>query len=142
MTPGPSGAFEITSDSTTWSAGLGARARTAARAERSWLKASQRPAKYALVTSSSRSMTTGVNVRLFLRKWSAMSPSLDEPGWMQIVAPFRSMTDRTFDALRTMNPVPSYQLMAGNSMPSWTSRWKVTVVLRERMSTSPDWSAV
>src|SRR5262245_12784408 len=71
-----------------------------------------------------------------------MSGSVVEPGWRQIVAPFRSLTERTFDALRTMNPVPSYQLIAGNSMPSWTSRWKVTVVLRERTSISPDCSAV
>jgi hypothetical protein len=61
---------------------------------------------------------------------------------MQMVAPFKSFTERTFDALRTMNPVPSYQLIAGNSIPSWTSRWNVTVVLRERTSTSPDCSAV
>ena len=37
-------------------------------------------------------------------------------------APSRSLTDLTLDDLRTMKVVPSYQLMAGNSMPSWTSR--------------------
>jgi hypothetical protein len=59
-----------------------------------------------------------------------------------MVAPFRSRADLTFSALRTMKPVPSYQLTAGNSIPSWTSRWKVIVVTRESTSISPVCSAV
>jgi hypothetical protein len=54
-----------------------------------------------------------------------------------MVAPFKSAGDFTLSALCTMKPVPSYQLVAGNSMPSWTSRWNVTVVTRDRTSISP-----
>ena len=61
---------------------------------------------------------------------------------MQIVAPSRSLTDFTLSDLRTMKPVPSYQLIAGNSMPSWTSRWNVMVVTRDSTSISPVCSAV
>src|SRR5262245_23841351 len=54
-----------------------------------------------------------------------------------MVAPLRSLTDLRLDDLRTMKVVPSYQLIAGNSMPSWTSRWNVIVVMRDSTSTSP-----
>ena len=57
-------------------------------------------------------------------------------------APFSSLADFTPSFLGTISPWPSTYMMPTNDRPMALSRLMVHVVVRERMSTSPDCSAV